>query len=78
MNPKSLDKTLPISEQIVGDAWRDFTASSPPLSSVPAFLSWLGHHQPEVLKLINEERLIMTASRLLGEQEEAPPPFSDR
>jgi hypothetical protein len=43
-----------MSEQIVGDAWRAYIGSSPPLISVPVFLSWLGDHEPEVLHIIDE------------------------
>jgi hypothetical protein len=57
MDPLNDSATLPISEQIVGDAWRAYIRSSPPLILVPAFLSWLGDHEPKVLQIINETTL---------------------
>jgi hypothetical protein len=60
----ALDETLPLSDQIVSDAWRDFMNSDRPLKSVPAFLSWLGDNQPEVLRLVNEGKLVKLAARL--------------
>lgn len=64
MDAKPLDETLPLSDQIVADAWRDFIDSPRELKSVPAFLSWLGDNQPEVLRLVKEPALIKIASRL--------------
>jgi hypothetical protein len=75
---KGLEKTLPLSEQIVGDAWRSFVASSPPLISVPAFLSWLGHNEHGVLQLVNETALVRIATRLFRDGEQAPPLPSTR
>ena len=54
VGPLNDSATLPIPEQIVGDAWRAYIRSSPPLISVPVFLRWLGDHEPEVLHVVNE------------------------
>lgn len=64
MNSQALENTLPLSDEIVGAAWRDFIGTSPPLISVPAFLSWLGNNQPQVLKIVNDTKLVNVAGAL--------------
>lgn len=59
-------KTVSLAEEVVGDAWRSYLGSQPTLLSVPAFLSWLGDWQPELLQVVDEGKLVAVAAGLLA------------
>ena len=76
MSASSLVDTVPLTEQIVANAWATFVAGTPPFVSVGAFLSWLGDAEPEILRFVDESELIALASNLqllAVEQSPGPP-----
>ena len=70
MSSQSLENTLPLSEQIVRDAWHDFAGSARPIYSVPVFLAWLREHQPQVLENVTMTALVNISVRLCNAEEQ--------
>lgn len=71
MATERLDKTLPLAEQLVHDAWSEFAESPNAVKSVPAFLAWLRGNNPQILDMVNRSVLAKTAERLWDADEGA-------